>query len=229
MRSDGLGKKGRHHRGVDPARETADHSLVADPTSNRFYRLLGEVTQFPESGAFADGREEVTQNLGAQGRVRDLGMELQAVYRRLFVPDRRKPAGVGFGQGDEVGRYMRHLIAMAHPDLSSFRYSGEEIVLGHDPALGPTVFPCRRAFDLAAQSLACQLHAVADPQHWYPQAEDFGMTSGGTIAIDAGWSAGENQAFGGQLTNPLGADVVANDLAVDLLFANPPGDQLSIL
>ena len=35
--------------------------------------------------------------------------------------------------------------------------------------------------------------------------------------------------MGGQRADPLGGDVVADDLTVDVLLANPPRDQLGIL
>ena len=98
-----------------------------------------------------------------------------------------------------------------------------------DAAVGPAVLAGRRALHLAAERLAGQLHAVADAQHGQAEAEDFRIALRRARLVDAGRPAGEDDALGGQLADPLGRDVVPDDLAVDVLLPHPPGDQLGVL
>ena len=78
--------------------------------------------------AAADRLEEVAEDLRALRRVRHLGMELQAVDRQLPMLHRGEGAGVGGGQRQEIGRDLRHLIAVAHPDLDLGGNAGEQFV-----------------------------------------------------------------------------------------------------
>ncbi len=72
----------------------------------------------------------------------------------------------------------------------------------------------------AAALIACSTLATA---------EDLRIALGCAGFVHAGGSARENDSLGLQLTNPLSGDVVANDLAVDILFANSAGDELRVL
>ena len=82
LRADGLGQQGGDDRAIDPAGKTADHSALAHAIADGLDRLAGEVADLPRARALADRLEEVAQDLLAQRRVRDLGMELQAVDRQ---------------------------------------------------------------------------------------------------------------------------------------------------
>jgi hypothetical protein len=48
----------------------------------------------------------------------------------------------------------------------------------------------------------------------------------GILAVHAGRPAGEYQPFGVEIANPLGGQIVPNQLAEHVLLANPPGNQL---
>src|SRR5690606_37202914 len=93
------------HRGVDAAREAADHPplrprLRADGGDG----LFAEGGHGPVAGTAADAVREVGDELGAVGRVHDLGVELDAVIapgvvghggagRPSEVPTTLKPSG----------------------------------------------------------------------------------------------------------------------------------------
>ena len=98
-----------------------------------------------------------------------------------------------------------------------------------DAAPRPAVLAGRRALHRAAERLAGQLHPVADAQHGQAEAEDFRVALRRARLVHAGRPAGKDHSLRGQFANPLGGDVVPNDLAVDVLLPHPPGDQLGIL
>ncbi len=56
-----------------------------------------------------------------------------------------------------------------------------------------------------------------------------GSISGASIVIDAGWSAGKDDSIRPALLDFVRADVVANDLGINLAFANAPRDDLGVL
>ena len=62
------------------------------------------------------------------GRVRHFGMELQAVDRQLPMLHGGERAGVGGGQRQEIGGDLRHLVAVAHPDVDLGGHAGEQFV-----------------------------------------------------------------------------------------------------
>ena len=96
-------------------------------------------------GLPADPVEEVAQDQGAVGRVRDLGMELEPEEGERPVLDRGDRAGRGHGQRDEVRAGVLDLVAVAHPDDRLAGDAVEERLVGvEDPALGPAELPRRR-------------------------------------------------------------------------------------
>ena len=123
----------------------------------------------------------------------------------------------------------RHLVAVAHPHVDLPRHAGEQPVRLDDAATRPAVLAGRRPLDLAAEGLAGQVQPVADAQHGHAEAEDFRVALRRARLVDAGRPAGENDPHRGQLADPRGRDVVPDDLAVDVLLADPPGDQLRVL
>ena len=104
-------------RGVDAAREPADHPLIgpdqlADPGDLGLHEMPGR----PVRGDAADLEQEVVEDLAAPRRVRHLGMELHAEQRPLGVLERRDGAVVARG-GDAIPRRRHvHVVAMTHPD-----------------------------------------------------------------------------------------------------------------
>ena len=77
-------------RRIDAARKAADDAVVADALAHLADRLLGEIAEPPRAGAAADVREKVGEDRFAVRRVRDFGMELQAVERPARGASRRR-------------------------------------------------------------------------------------------------------------------------------------------
>src|SRR5439155_19121820 len=84
-------------------------------------------------------------------------------------------------------------------------------------------------FDFAAQDLTSQLHTVANSQCRDAEIKDGWIALGSTRLIHAGRAAGEDQTARAQLGDARGRQVVADDLAEDVLLAHPPGNQLAVL
>src|SRR4051812_17211142 len=96
-------------------------------------------------------------------------------------------------------------------------------------ALGPAVLARGGGLDLAAEDVADELHAVADPQHGHAQFEEPRGAKGGAGLVDARRPAGEDQGQGVQLLDTLEGHVVPNDAGEGLALPDPAGDELHVL
>ena len=161
-------------------------------------------------------------------------MELQAEDRQRGMTDGGDRAGAGRSKRFEIAGDARDLIAVRHPNFEIARQIGEEFVRtavgrrGHMD-LGSTVLAGRRAFDLAAERFAGELHAVADAEDRDAEPKKFDVALRRAGFVDAARTAGEDDPFGRDLAESGGRDVVADDFAVDLLFADAAGDELRVL
>ena len=95
--------------------------------------------------------------------------------------------------------------------------------------MSPTVFTGLCPADFPTERLAGSLHSVADAEHRNAECEQTGITPGGIGLVDAGRPTGQNDAFGGNFSHPFRGNVVPDDLAVDMLFADAAGNQLGVL
>ena len=119
---------------------------------------------------------------------------------------------------------------MAHPDDRLLRNASEEAIRLLHVTLGPAILPvARRRQHLGAEQVTGKLHAVADAQDGDAKIKESGVAMRGARRVNAGGSAGEDQALGMQFSDAGRRQVVAHDLAEDVLLAHPPGDQLGVL
>src|SRR5216683_5738483 len=95
--------------------------------------------------------------------------------------------------------------------------------------MGTAEFAAGARFDFTAQDLTGQLHAVANPQRRDAEVEDGWIALGSARLINAGRAAGKDQPARAELGNARGREVVADDLAEDVLLPNPAGNQLAVL
>ncbi len=73
----------------------------------------------------ADAKQEVAQQIGAEGRVPHLGVELHCPD----IPHRISNAGDGIvrARGQvEAGRQLQRRVAMRHPDIERRRQAGKQ-------------------------------------------------------------------------------------------------------
>src|SRR5205823_10578508 len=99
----------------DPARERAEHALVADRVPNRVHGSIDEAGHGPRAGDAADVEEVVEDLLTLRG-VDDLRVKLDGVESPLLVRHRGDRAVRGGAErGEPLGR-AQHRVAVAHPD-----------------------------------------------------------------------------------------------------------------
>src|ERR1700761_4544064 len=83
--------------------------------------------------------------------------------------------------------------------------------------------------DVAAEPLAEKLHAVADAEDRDAGLEHALVGLRRALGVNAGRSAGENNAGGAQAFQDAGRGVVTDDFRVDIQLAHAPGDDLRVL
>ena len=211
-----------------PPDKPADHPPL--PTRLRIASMLSRAKSpsFHVPVATANRSEKIAEDLRPQRRVRHLGMKLQAVDRQPAVLHRGKGqvsvAASGRKSSETAVTWSPWLI---HTWISGGRpaNSSSRVV---QPALGPAVLPRRalprgrpgprtptasrsRCPARACRAGKCPDRTSAPPPHRRSTARR-------RESIPAGPTRGLR-----------GRNVVADDLAIDLLLANPPGDQLRIL
>jgi hypothetical protein len=84
-------------------------------------------------------------------------------------------------------------------------------------------------FDLPAEQLAHQLHAVTDAEHGHAEAKDLGLHARGIGAQRARGSAGKDHRTRLERADTIERQRAGMDLAVDVLLAHAPGDELRVL
>ena len=88
--ADRLVDQHRRDRRIDAAREPADHPALADAGADRLARLGAERGHRPVALQARDLVDEIADQSRAVGRMRDLGMEHQAVVAARLVGDQRE-------------------------------------------------------------------------------------------------------------------------------------------
>ena len=83
--------------------------------------------------------------------------------------------------------------------------------------------------DFGAEHLAAELHAVADAEDRHAEVEDPLVAAGGAGLVDAGRTAGEDDALERQLRQLIDGCAGREDAGVDVVLADPAGDQLDVL
>lgn len=166
--------------------------MAADAPLQFFHGLIQERLHLPKALATTNVVEEIAENSGAVGRVADLGMKLQTENGPLPVPHRGDRASVRGGQRLKITVDGLDLVAVAHPDNGIFGDARKESVRLFDMTMGAAEFPAGRRFDLAAEGLTSQLHAIADSQDREPKTKDFRIAARRTGFINAGRSPGQD-------------------------------------
>ena len=159
----------------------------------------------------------------------DFRVELKTVDRQRVVPNGGQRACGRAGQRPKIGRHLVDLIAVAHPDHGVGWHAGEERVGLQHLAAGAAVFAGLRPADVAAEGVAGQLHAVADAEHGNAEPEDARVAPRGAGLVDTRRTTREDNSLGSQRLDAIRGQIVADDLAVDMLLADATGDQLGVL
>lgn len=164
-------------------------------------------------------------------------VELHAVEAFFFVGHNGERAGVGAGDGHEVGWDRGHFVAVAHPHVQQ-RFAGradgvfdvaQQRALFDDFHLRVAELTFVGALHMATQLHRHGLHAVAHAQHRHAGVEH--VVRGARAAGFGGAfrAAGEDNAAWVEFADLLFANVPGPQFAVNADFAHAAGDQLGVL
>ncbi len=222
----------RRDRRVDATGQSADHPALADLPADFLDRFFLEGAHGPVAAAPRDLADEIAQNLRALRRVHHLEVELRGVEPPLLVGDHRDRR---IGRGADDAKALRqpgHPVAVAHPDRVLLALLPDALeqrrVLG-DQHLGAAKFPVVPGLDLAAELMRHRLLAVADAQHRDARLEQRLRRQRRVLVEHRGGAAGQDHRRGFHRGERLGRLLERHDLAIDLLLAHPPRDELGHL
>ncbi len=114
LAADGLVHQDRGYRGVDAAREPADHVARADLFANRRNGGLDKVCWSPVAASAADGKDKILEKILPQGCVVDLGMKLHGPDAALRILDSCQRIGSG-SRAVKAGGQFESFVSMTHP------------------------------------------------------------------------------------------------------------------
>lgn len=98
-----------------------------------------------------------------------------------------------------------------------------------DVEFAASVFASAAVFYLPTELMGHELHAVADAKDGDTEVKDRRIGLGSAFGVDAGRATAEDDATRVEFGDFVGGEVVANDLGVDLGFADAPSDDLGVL
>ncbi len=231
--ADRLVDQDRRDRTVDAARQAADHLARSDLLAD--FGDLGFAIggHRPVALQPAHAMDEVGDQLGAVGGMRDFGVELGAVELPLLVGDHREWRTVADRDDLEARREGGDLVAVAHPHLVPLADRPQPVeqraFLGDgDEGAAELALPFAlvAGLDPAAQLVAHHLLAVADAEDRKPGFEQLLRRARAALFRHAGGRARQDDAFG--LHPLIGGQALAErgDLAINAGLAHPARDQL---
>ena len=91
------------------------------------------------------------------------------------------------------------------------------------------VFAAIAEFHLASEVMRHQLHPVADPQDRDSERKDRRVGVGSAFVINAGGSSREQDSFRLERRYFISRDIEADDLRINLTFADAARDYLGVL
>ena len=159
-------------------------------------------------------------------------MVLHAVKATRFVCDRRGRAHLGVRHQFKALRHPGHVVSVAHPRNALRRQTLEQLAVRVIKRLGLAVFARRillRCGDKAAQRMRHELAAIADAQHRDTQLEQLRVALGRLLIINAVRPAGKDDADRVHCADLIDRGLIGLDLAVYIMLADTPRDQLVIL
>jgi hypothetical protein len=235
--ADGAREQRGDHRGIDAAREPEQHLVLAHGLADRGDRVVDDAARRPQPFTAADAAHEMLEDAPALVRVRDLGMELDAVETARLVAHRRDRRAVGGREQLEARRQRHDLVAVAHPHVQARRALLVDVVAdaveqaagGRDAHLRVAELAPVRGLDAPAELCGHRLHAVADAEQRDAHVEQRRGHARGALAGDRFRAAGEDHAAGAERLDRGGGGAPAVDLAVDAEFAHAPRDELRVL
>ena len=215
--------------GIDAAGQSANHPALADLFADLVDRLQLERAHGPVAGAARDLAHEIAKERRAVRGVHDFEMELRGVEFALVVGDhgdRRVGRGAG---GDKALRQLGDAVAVAHPHrifLADLPDAVGERGRRRHFDLGAAEFAVMAALDLAAELRRHGLLAVADAEHRHAGLIDRQRRQRRVLVEHRSGAAGQDHAFRPHLPECALGLLERHDLAIDLLFAHAPRNEL---
>ena len=233
--ADGLVQQRGDHGRIHAAGEPEDHLVRAHLLAHAGDLVLDDVGGCPQRLAATDVDHEAAEDRLALAGMGHFRVELHAIPALLVVGEGgyRYPFGAG-GDG-EARRFLRHVVAVAHPHFQprgrarQVGQAGQQLVLRGALDFCVSVFALVRRLSGAAELAGHGLHAVADAQHRQAAVEYFLRRLGAAFQGGRLRAAGQDDPPGRELRD-LGRVVVPGpDFAVDPDLADPAGDELGVL
>ena len=165
-------------------------------------------------------------------RVHHFEMELRGVELARIVADDGDRRIRRAAEHLEALRQFGHPVAVAHPDRIFFAlapHAFEDRAVGGDLDLGAAEFAVMAAFDLAAELRRHRLLAVADAEHRHAGLVDRLGRQRRVFVEHRGRPAGQDHRLRLHLAEGGLRLLIRHDLAIDLLLAHPPRDELGDL
>ena len=228
--ADGLVHERSSNRGINTTGQRTDDRLVADLLADLLDRGVDDRGHGPVARRAAPFAKEALDHMLAVLGVHDFRVELHAV-ELAFCRLERSDGGVGGGgRGRDTVRRHGDGVEMRHPDVllgGGARQQGAAVAL--DGEGGAAVLAPIGAADRAAILLGDQLRAVADAENRNVEVVHGRIDGDSSVGVHGIGAAAEDDA-GGRLRRDLGGGGAGrDDLAVDVGFSYPTGDQLGVL
>src|SRR5271156_4162222 len=229
LRTDRARNQSGRDRGIDAARERADHFAVSDLRANLPDRAIDERLHLPGRGDLRDAVEKIRDDALSRFRVDDFGVELDAVELARGIAHRGDGARNRAREYLETGRRSEDGIAVRHPSTCFRVDSLEERRFARNIERRRAEFAVLRTHDLAAEIAGHELHAVADAEERDARGQHPRVDAGGALRQRALRAAGENDRRGFAALDIAPRRVVRQYLGIDVCFAHAARDQLRIL
>ena len=226
LTADGLVQQGGGHRGVDAAGEPENDAPLSHPAPNVGHGMRDKVLRGPVLPGFANLHEKIADHVHPALGVEYLRMKLDAVEAPPGVLDAGEGRILGYRRGLEAGRQRRELVAVRIPDAQMARQAGEEAAGLPDRQVAVAVLALLAQRHLAAEKMAHELHAVANPQHRHAQGEDRGIRVRGGLRVDTLRTARQDDADDPVLPQFFRRRREVIDLRVDLALADATRNDL---
>src|SRR5262249_48940127 len=91
------------------------------------------------------------------------------------------------------------------------------------------VFAFKTGLDFAAQELGQKLQSIADPQEGNSAFKEGRVRQRRVLRVNAGRAAGKNNALRRERGQFADGGIVAQNLRIDIAFADAPRDDLRVL
>ena len=210
--SDGTVHQGRHHGGVNSAREGENHLTRPNLLADLLDLLVDDALHGPVLLEVAHAEQEVLEHARAILGVAHFRVELRGEEATARALHNGHGAGVRTaGDHEALGR-AAHGVAVAHPHrLATLGRAVEKDRRAKARERCRAILALVGVCDLATKLDGHDLLAIAEAQDGDAQLEDTRVHVGRTLGVDRGRAAGENDGRGCHCGKLVGRDVTGDN------------------